>query len=206
MKAILRWFAKIIASVITISLLIVIFPHLSDIADQLMPDESRTAMQTSMILASKLEESARLETLKVEDEGVLHYEVKAAFLGTVATLDLSYKYEGSFGIDLKKVQMHVAKNKITFVLPQPEVIQDNLTPMEIVSDDYWYPGFSEADYEKLLEKERMARRDNYLQGEMLETLWEKSQTAFEATIASWMKNMNRNLDVQYERASQPTGN
>ncbi len=205
-KAILRWFAKILASIITIALLIILFPYISDFADKMMPDESGTAIQTSMILASKLEESARLETLKVEDEGVLNYEVKAAFLGTVATINMSYKYEGSFGIDLKKVQMHVAKNKITFVLPQPEVIQDTLTPMEIVTDDYWYPGFSESDYEKLLEQERLACRETYIRGDRLEMLWEKSQIAFESTVATWMKNVNRNVVIEYERAEQPTVN
>ena len=203
-KAILRWFAKILAGVITIALLIIFFPHLSEIADEMMPDESGTAIKTSMILASKLEESARLETLKVEDEGVLNYEVKAAFLGTVATINLSYKYEGSFGIDLRKVQMHVAKNKITFVLPLPEVIQDTLTPLEIVSDDYWYPGFSKMDFEKLLEKERVACRDSYLYGEQLELLCDKCLTAFESTIASWMKSVNRNLEIQYEITSPTT--
>jgi len=204
MKAILRWLAKILASAITIALLIIFFPYLSEIANEMMPDESGTAIKTSMILASKLEESARLETLKVEDEGVLNYEVKAAFLGTVATINLSYKYEGSFGIDLRKVQMHVAKNKITFVLPLPEVIQDTLTPQEIVSDDYWYPGFSEMDFEKLLENERLACRENYLHGEQVEMLCEKSLTAFESTIASWMKSLNRNLEIHYEIADQTT--
>lgn len=204
MKAFLRWLVKILTTVITISLLIVFFPHISRLASRFLPDESGAAVKASAILASKLEESARLETARVQDDGVLNYDIRAAFLGSVAQINLTYRYEASFGIDLSKVNIRVKDNEITFLLPLPELIQDALTPTEIYKDDFWYPGFSETDYEKLLEEERINCRNHYLKGEKLEQLWDTSQRAFEKTIAAWMEEINSNLVIKYERIEQIT--
>ena len=74
--------------------------------------------------------------------------------------------------------------------------------MEIYRDDFWYPGFSDQDYEKLLESERLARREAYLSGEYEEALWESTVNAFEETIASWMTNLNDNLVFHYQIENQ----
>ncbi len=200
MNGILRFFAKILSSVITIALIIVLFPNLSKIAAKIMPDESGAAIKTSVVLSSNMKESARLETLKVEDNGALVYEIKPAFVGTVASVNITYTYEASFGIDLSKVEMHIDRNTITFVLPKPEVMQDCLTPDEINIDKFWYPGYDEKDYESLMQKEQLACRERYLNGDLFETVWESSQQAFENTIAGWMKEMNQKLDLRFERA------
>ena len=199
MKAFLRWLIKIFSSVIIISLLIILFPYISRIAERLLPDESASAIKASVVLSSKLEESARLETLKVQDEGVLNYQIQAAFLGTVAQINLSYRYEASFGLDLRDVEMKVSGSTITFLLPAPELIQDVLTPLDIQKDAFWYPGFSEEDYEELLENERLTRRNAYLHGEQYETLWDASQRAFETTIATWLTEMDSSITTHYER-------
>ena len=204
MKRVLRWFVKVLSTAVTIALLIVLFPHISRLAEKWLPDESGAAVRTSMILASRLEESARLETMKVQDEGVLNYDIKAAFLGTVAQINITYTYEGSFGIDLSKVDMRVVDNTITFLLSAPELIQDVLTPDEVYKDDFWYPGFSEEDYTKLMEDQRLACREAYLSGEKQEQLWDASQKAFENTIAAWLKELNSSIVTRYERAVPTT--
>lgn len=206
MKAFLRWLGKIIGSVVTILLVIILFPHISKLAAELMPDESGAAIRTSAILASKLENSARLETLVVEEDGVLSYDIQAAFIGSVATINASYKYEASFGIDLSKVELQITGNTITFILPSPEVLQDTLTPNEVYRDDFWYPGFSDDDYEKMMENERLARRAYYLSGEQEARLWDSTVAAFEQTIASWMQDVNTNLTFQFEKAAAPAVN
>lgn len=206
MKAFLRWLGKIVGSVVTILLVIILFPHISKLAAKLMPDESGAAIRTSAILASKLENSARLETLVVAEDGVLSYDIQAAFIGSVATINASYKYEASFGIDLSKVELQISGNTITFILPTPEVLQDTLTPNEVYRDDFWYPGFSDEDYEKLMENERLARRAYYLSGEQEARLWDSTVAAFEQTIASWMQDVNTNLTFQYEKAAAPAVN
>ncbi len=203
MKAFFRWLAKVVGSALTIILVIVLFPHVSKLAASLLPDESGAAIKASAILSSKLENSARLETMTVEEEGVLNYDIQAALIGSVANINVSYVYEASLGIDLSKVVMNPTGNVITFILPPFEVLQDSLTPQEVYRDDYWYPGFSDADYEKLLQEERLARRNVYLNGEQQEALWSATTQAFEQTISAWLRGLDNRLTFQYKQASEP---
>lgn len=198
MKSFFRWLGKVIGSALTIILVIVLFPHISKLAARLMPDESGAAIKASAILAQRLESSARLETLKVQEEGVLNYDIQAALIGSVANINASYVYEASFGIDLSKVLLQPSGNQLVFVLPEPDLIQDNLTPKEVYRDDFWFPGFSDSDYEKLMENERVARRDIYLNGEKLEQLKAATIAAFESTIQVWLQDVDAALSFQYE--------
>lgn len=198
MKSFFRWLGKVIGSALTIILVIVLFPHISRLAARLMPDESGAAIKASAILAQRLELSARLETLKVQEEGVLNYDIQAALIGSVANINASYVYEASFGIDLSKVLLQPSGDQLVFILPEPELIQDNLTPKEVYRDDFWFPGFSDSDYEKLMESERVARRDIYLNGEKLEQLKAATIAAFESTIQVWLQDVDAALSFQYE--------
>jgi len=200
MKVFLRWLGRTIGSALTIVLVIVFFPHLSRLAETLMPDESGAAIKASAILGEKLQHSSRLETLTVDAEGVMNYDIQAAFIGSVANINATYKYEASFGIDLKRVVLQREGNVITFLLPPPELIQDALTPSEVYRDDFWYPGFSDNDYEKLMESERLMCRNRYLGGDQSEVLWEATMEAFEQTIASWLQNSSTSLEFHYVRA------
>lgn len=206
MKAFFRWLAKVVGSALTIILVIVLFPHVSKLAASLLPDESGAAIKASAILSSKLENSARLEIMTVEEEGVLNYDIQAALIGSVANINVSYVYEASLGIDLSKVVMKPTGNVITFILPPFEVLQDSLTPQEVYRDDYWYPGFSDADYEKLLQEERLARRNVYLNGEQQEALWNATTQAFEQTISAWLRGLDNRLTFQYEQAAEMPAN
>ena len=198
MKSFFRWLGKVIGSALTIILVIVLFPHISKLAARLMPDESGAAIKVSAILAQRLESSARLETLKVQEEGVLNYDIQAALIGSVANINASYVYEASFGIDLSKVLLQPSGDQLVFILPEPELIQDNLTPKEVYRDDFWFPGFSDSDYEKLMENERVSRRDIYLNGEKLEQLKAATIAAFESTIQVWLQDVDAALSFQYE--------
>lgn len=202
MKAFFRWLAKVLGSALTVILVIVLFPHVSKIAARLLPDESGAAIKASAILSSKFENSARLETFKVEEDGVLNYDIQAALIGSVANINVSYDYAASFGIDLSKVTMVPSGNVITFTLPKAELIQDSLTPKEIYRDDYWFPGFSDEDYENLLQEERLARRDVYLNGAQQENLWNATVAAFEQTISAWLQSLNASLSFNYIQAEE----
>lgn len=206
MKHFLRWLARIAGSVITIALLIILFPYISRLAQMIMPDESGSAIKTSAVIATRLENTSRLETLKVSEDGVLDYEIRAAFLGSVANLTVSYTYDASFGIDLSKVEMRVSNSEITFVLPEPELLQDSLSPKEVYSAEFWYPGFSKEDYQDVLEEERVARRAEYLSGDKRTTLMDMTQVAFERTITAWMKELNSSLMIHYEWSQTSTEN
>lgn len=204
MKAFCRWLGKIVGSAITLVLVIALFPYISQWAAKLMPDESGAAIKASAIIASRLEESARLETLRVEEDGVLHYDIQAAFIGSVAEISISYQYAASFGLDLSRVQMEVTGNEITFHMPAPELLLDAITPVESYRNDFWYPGFSDDDYNKLLEDERIQRREGYLSGENQEMLRETSWKVFEETVAGWLKNVNDSLVFHYEALAETT--
>ena len=206
MKAFFRWLGKIVGSALTVVLVIVFFPYISNWAAKLMPDESGAAIKASAILSSKLENSARLETLCITEEGVLNYDIQAALIGSVANINVSYVYEASFGIDLSKVEMQINDGVLTFFLPAIEVLQDSITSQEVYRDDFWYPGFSDADYAQLLETERIARQDHYLSGEKQQQLWDATVTAFEQTISAWLKNVDGNLTFQYQQAEMAVAN
>ncbi len=203
MKALLRWFAKVIGSALTLVLVFVMFPYLSQIASMLMPDEAGAAIKASVVIASKMEESARLETLRVEEEGVMNYDIQAALIGSVGNINVRYNYQAAFGIDLAKVEMVVTGDEITFRLPVPELIQDSLTPLETYRNDFWYPGFSDDDYNKLLAGERQGRRDVYLAGDKAEELCQASQSVFEKTIAAWMKDVKGSIILKFETIKEP---
>lgn len=198
MRAFMRWLGRILGSAITIVLVIVLFPHLSRLAAKFMPDESGAAIKASAILAEKLEHSSRLETFRVSADGVLNYDIQAAFIGSVATINASYRYDASFGIDLQKVKMQASGSEITFFLPEIEVLLDSVTPSEVYRDDFWYPGFSDQDYEKLFEDERLSCQEKYLSGEYREKLWQASIEAFEQTIAPWLNSIHGQLVFHYE--------
>ncbi len=203
MKAFLRWLGKIIGSALTTVLVIVLFPYIAKFAAKILPDESGAAIKASMVIAERMEESARLETLRVEEEGVLNYDIQAAFVGSVANINVRYAYSASFGIDLSRVELIVTGNSLTFKLPYPEVLLDDLTPLETYRDDFWYPGFSDTDYNRLLETEKQSRRNVYLSGEKAAALQQTSIEVFERTVSSWLKQANTATDLFFEYAPLP---
>lgn len=201
MKALLRWAGKVIGSAISAILVIILLPYASRMAIRLFPDESGAAIRTSATLSAQLSQSARLETLRVTEDGVIDYDIRAAILGTVGTVNVSYTYEASLGIDLQQVKLRVEQNTITFELPPVEVLQDTITPKEIYHDDFWYKGFTHADYMNLLETERLARRSAYLNEDAEETLWNATVTAFQAAIEPWIKEADGAVVFLYSRSS-----
>lgn len=202
MKRFFRWLTKVLTSAVILVLVFVMLPYAVKMASRLMPDESGAAIRASAVIASKLENSARLETLRVEEEGVLDYSVKPAFLPTVAEITAKYKYEASFGVDLSRITIQLAGNHMTFLLPECELIQDSITPTEIFRDDYWYPWIKDEKYERLFEEERAARREVYLNGEQSLALWDSTISAFEKTIAQWMQELNAQFTFTCEKATE----
>lgn len=199
MKAILRWIGSVIGGALTLVMVVVLLPYASTLAAKIMPDEGRSAIKVSAVLASHFAEAARLETFTVEADGVLNEEFKASFVGTVGSINLRYTYQGSFGIDLKKVVFRVTGNQITLVLPEAEVLQDSLRPTEVHRDDFWVPGFTDADYEQLIEDERIARREAVL-AENEEAIWQATVSALESTFSEWLKGIVSNAKIEYVKA------
>ena len=192
MKRIGKWLLGLITSALTLVLVIVLLPYAAKWVARIMPDESAAAIRASVVLSQKLEQSAKLETLHVTEEGALNYEVKAAFLGTVASINADYTYEGSFGIDLRQVTMTRDGSVLMLTL-------DSLTPADITRDSALYPYLDDNDWQRVLEDERVACRERYLSGERASELWDATVAAMEATVAQWMADAG-GFTVRYERA------
>ena len=196
MKRIGKWLLGLITSALTLVLVIVLLPYAAKWIARIMPDESAAAIRASVVLSQKLEQSAKLETLHVTEEGALNYEVKAAFLGTVASINADYTYEGSFGIDLQQVTMTRDGSVLTLTLPAPELLR---RLRAITRDSALYPYLDDNDLQRVWEDERVSCRERYLSGERAAELWDATVAAMEATVAQWMADAG-GFTVRYERA------
>lgn len=199
MKRILKWLLGIVSSALTVVLVIVLFPHVSRWVARLLPDESGAAIRASVILSQEFTNSAELETLRVKEDGALNYEVKAAFLGTVASITAEYAYEGSFGIDLHQVTFRREGGVLILVLPTPSLILDTITSSDITLDKTLYPYLDENDYQRVLEDQRLECRERYLSGDKAQELWDATTAALDETIARWL-DADGGLTIRYEKA------
>lgn len=199
MKRIGKWLLGLITSALTLVLVIVLLPYAAKWVARIMPDESAAAIRASVVLSQRLEQSAKLETLHVTEEGALNYEVKAAFLGTVASITADYTYEGSFGIDLRRVTMTRSGTVLTLTLPAPELLLDSLTPSDITRDSALYPYLGDNDLQRVLSEERLTCRARYLSGEQTDALWDATVAAMTQTVSQWLDGAG-NFTIRYERA------
>lgn len=203
MKSILKWVGRVCGGALSFILVIVLTPYASSLAQFILPDVTGAQVKNAAILSQQMRESARLETMTVEGEGAINAETQAAFLGTVSTLNATYTYHGSYGVDLSKVQVEVRGNKLTFILPQPELIRDDITLGEIYRSGAYDRAVRVDDngLQSLLDEERTKWRDQYLTGEHAAELQTATITAFEKTIASWMSRINGRLEYDFRWAA-----
>lgn len=199
MKTFLKWLGRTVGAALALIMVIVLLPYASRLINAVLPDLSGAATTMSVTLARQMENTARLETSVVEDEGVMVSSTDALFLGEVQKVTVRYTYRASIGIDLSKVQLHVRGNTITMQLPALEVLSDSLTPEEIIRDDFWYPVTDER-MQTLLAAEKERCRSHYLeQNEQNDQAWENTITALEDTVAQWITLGRNGVTIQYSR-------
>lgn len=185
LRAMLRFPLKIVSAALIISLVIVFLPHLTRLAGRLWPDPVRTT-RVSELLRHELTESARLETLTVDDEGVLTATVQAALIGEVQRVTIQYSYHASVGIDLKKVKIQAEGGVLTVSLPSLEILSDSLTPTQIDRQDFWYP-LTEKRRNQLLSEERESRAGAVLEeARNSAEIREKTERTLRDLITSWL--------------------
>ena len=197
MKAFLKWLGRVIGTALCLVLVIVMLPYASRWAAQIIPDLTGAAMTTSATLSRKLAQSARLECIQADREGVLESTVDALLIGTVQSVQIAYDYHASIGIDLSKVEVRVEGSRITLALPEMEVISDSLTPTQIDRKDFWYP-LTDERREKLLQDEREACRAAELEAAKTDEGWAYVTAALENTISGWIGEESPRLTIQYE--------
>ena len=181
MKAFLKWLGRVVGTALCLVLVIVMLPYASRWAAKLIPDL----------------QSARLECIQADREGILESNVDALLIGTVQSVQIAYDYHASIGIDLSKVEIRTEGSRITLRLPEMEVISDSLTPTKIDRKDFWYP-LTDERREKLLEDERTACRTAELEAAQTEDGWAYVIAALESTVSGWMSEESPRLTLQYE--------
>ena len=199
MKTFLKWLGRTVGTALALIMVIVLLPYASRLINAVLPDLSGAATTMSVTLARQMQNTARLETSVVEDEGVMVSSTDALFLGEVQKVTVRYTYRASIGIDLNKVQLHVRGNTITMQLPALEVLSDSLTPEEIIRDDFWYPVTDER-MKTLLTAEQERCRSHYLEkNEQTDQAWDNTIAALENTIAQWITLGRNGVTIQYSR-------
>ena len=113
MKRFGRWLAKVVGTAVVMVLVFVLAPYASRLAQQWLPDLSGAAITESATLAREMRASARLETMTVDEQGVITSSISAFLIGVVQSVAITYDYHASVGIDLSKVQVAASGNTIT---------------------------------------------------------------------------------------------
>ena len=156
----LRFPLRIVSAGLIIAVALAVLPYVTRLIGRLWPDPSRTT-RASEILLHELADSARLEMLTVDDTGVLTATVEAALIGEVQRVTIDYTYHASIGIDLEKVEVSSKDGILTLQLPPLEILSDDLTPVSVDRQDFWYP-LTEKRRSQLISEERAARAETAL--------------------------------------------
>lgn len=200
MKRLMHWLARVAATALAVVLIAVFLPYASRWASSILPDLSGAALNTSILLSHQMQQSARLETSTVEDEGVLNASTSAMFLGMVQSVTIRYVYRASLGIDLRKVSIKVENDGITLLLPEVEILSDSLDPLQTVKDDFWYP-LTEERRQKLLEDELVKCRERCLtEYTASDDAWQSAVSALSDTVSAWV--CSGGVTIRYERMSR----
>ena len=181
----LRFLLRTLSTALVLTLMIVMLPRIARLVGRIWPDPARTE-RVSEILRHELRDSARLETLTVDDQGVLTATVQAALIGEVQRVTIDYDYHASIGVDLTRVRVTAENGVLTLTLPPFEMLSDSLTPTRIDRQDFWYP-LTEKRRAKLLEEERQKRAENALtEANGDPAIWQRTEDTLRGLIDSWL--------------------
>ena len=202
MKRATRWTLSLLTKVIVILLVIVLLPFARQLFTTLFPDLKGEIRTQSVILEQKLRSSQRLEVMTVEEEGVLNSETNVIILGTVGRTSIKYRYTASLGINLQNVVMKAETDRIVFLLPDTEILNDSIEAL-LVSRQNFFSHAIDPKTETLLSEQKEKCRQQYMSTESTSAkVWENTVQAFEKTICSWLEEYSdRHYTFAFERKS-----
>ena len=199
----LRSLVRIVTAALILALALVFLPHLTRWAGRLWPDPVRTE-RAGIVLRHELNQSARLETLTVDDEGSMTSTVQAALIGEVQRVTIQYDYHASIGVDLEKAEVTAENGVLNLILPPLEILSDSLTPTQVDRQDFWYP-LTEKRRSQLLEEERASRASAVLQeARTSESLRRETVSRLEKLVASWLGAETWLVSVQISLPAEPS--
>ena len=198
----LRFLLRIVSTALIISLVLVFLPRLTRLVGRLWPDPARTE-RVSELLSHELKDSARLETLTVDDRGVLTATVQAALIGEVQRVTMDYDYHASVGVDLTKVRLSAEDGILTLYLPPFEILSDSLTPTHVDRQDFWYP-LTEKRRAQLIEEEKASRADAILaEVGSSDDVWNRTVGTLSGLIRSWLGADTWLVTVEIRKENNP---
>lgn len=188
MKKTGKWFLSVLSRVFVILLVIALLPFAKDLWRLLLPDVTGEIRTQSRIIEQKLESSQRLEVTTIDEEGVLRAETSVIIFGTVGTTTIRYRYTASAGIDLSRVVMTTDSDRIIFILPGIEILNDGIEALEINKNNLFSKAI-EKSVETLMSEQRIKCREQYLNdARHSRKTREDAEKAFSETICRWLES------------------
>ena len=198
--SLLRWLGRVTATVAAIYLAILLFPWAARGLFGIWPDAGRARL-VSETLSRELASSSRLETLTIDEQGVIGSTL-SVFFGDVQRVTIYYDYHASLGIDLSEVTVTAEGNEVVLYLPPMLLLSDSLTPTETVKWDV-LAGLSEKRRQKLMDDERQSRREAALETAASEEGWTRTCEVLRNLCTEWVSGLD--ADVSFRFAPKDEG-
>lgn len=187
MKKTGKWIASLLFKALLILLVILLLRFAGNIRRLIFPDITAEIRTQSRIIEQKLESSKRLEVTKVDEEGVLESKTNVVIFGTVGTTTIRYRYTASIGIDLSKVIMTAESDRIIFILPDAEILNDGIEALEINKNNLFSRAIDKS-VERLLSEQRIKCREQYFSNHQhAKKTKGDAVSAFRETICQWLE-------------------
>lgn len=186
MKKVFRKTCSLLAKALLVILIIFLLPHARTLWNRLFPDLTGEIRTQSVVLMQKLQSSSRLEVMTVEEEGETVFDTNVIVLGTVGRTAIRYRYTASVGIDFRKVKMQTTEDKIIFILPEPEILNDGIEAVSINKQNLFSYAIDKKT-ETMLQEIRLKCRKEYLTNpEHMDKAWTFAIEAFEKSVCEWL--------------------
>ena len=204
MKRAGKWALSVItrAAVTALVIMIILFAA-EPLRDLIRNVKGEIAVQ-STILKQKMESSKRLEVTTVDEEGTVEATTSVIIFGKVGSTEIRDRYTASVGIDLSKVIMDTEADRIVFIMPEPEIMNDGIEALEINQHNFFSKAI-EKSVEEILNEQRMKCRDQYMNGtEYTDRNWDDTVKAFQDTICDWLEQyVERHYEFEFIRENIP---
>ncbi|MBP5727841.1 MAG: DUF4230 domain-containing protein, partial [Clostridia bacterium] len=174
-----KWLLSLIGKAIVITLVITLVLFSTGPLRNLLRNVKGEIEVQSSILKQKLESSKRLEVTTVDEEGTVEATTSVIIFGKVGSTVIRYRYTASMGIDLSKVIMDTESDRIVFLMPEPEIMNDGIEALEINQHNFFSKAI-EKSVEEILNEQRIRCREQYLkETEYNDRNWEDTVKAFQ---------------------------
>ena len=108
------------------------------------------------------------------------------------------------GIDLSKVIMDTENDRIVFMMPEPEILNDGIEALEINKNNFFSKAV-EKSVETLLNEQKLKCREQYItEKQHSDRAWDDIRKSFEETICQWLEQYGeRHYDFEFVKLNDP---